>query len=200
MTPIRPLLPDDLDAVTALYEAVARSGSRNPAPGIREQFERTVLANPQADEEMPSLVYDDPAAGIVGFLGSHPRRLTFGERTLRMACSGQLVADPAASPGVGALLLRKYMSGPQDLTITDGATETVHGMWTSLGGKASSLASMGWTACSRPPRTPGRWPSAAGEPCPAPLCGWPTPPRAGSRVRGWSPPATPPPTPSHPRH
>ena len=150
MTPIRPLLPDDLDAVTALYEAVARSGSRNPAPGVREQFERTVLANPQADEEMPSLVYDDPAAGIVGFLGSHPRRLTFGERTLRMACSGQLVADPDASPGVGALLLRKYMSGPQDLTITDGATETVHGMWTSLGGKASSLASMGWTRVLAP--------------------------------------------------
>ena len=46
MTPIRPLLPDDLDAVTALYEAVARSGSRTPAPGVREQFERTRARQP----------------------------------------------------------------------------------------------------------------------------------------------------------
>ena len=86
----------------------------------------------------------------MGFLGSHPRRMRFGDRALRMACSGQLVADPAGRPGVGALLLRKYMAGPQDLTITDGATDTVRSMWEALGGDTSALASLGWTRVLRP--------------------------------------------------
>ena len=151
MTPIRALRPDDLGAVAALYEAVARSGARTPAPGLVEQFERTLFGNPHADPELPSLVYEDPKAGIVGFLGSHPRRMRCGDRALRMACSGQLVADPTAGrPGVGALLLRKYMAGPQDLTITDGATDTVRTMWEALGGDTSALASLGWTRVLRP--------------------------------------------------
>ena len=176
MTPIRALRPDDLGAVAALYEAVARSGSRTPAPGLVEQFERTLFGNPHADPELPSLVYEDPKAGIVGFLGSHPRRMRFGDRALRMACSGQLVADPAGRPGVGALLLRKYMAGPQDLTTTDGATDTVRSMWEALGGDTSALASLGWTRVLRPaafaramlerrgrtlPRTPARVVDAA---------------------------------------
>jgi hypothetical protein len=117
---------------------------------VLEQFERTLFGNPHADPELPSLVYEDPDAGIVGFLGSHPRRMRFGDRALRMACSGQLVADPAARPGVGALLLRKYMAGPQDLTITDGATDTVRAMWGALGGTTSALGSLGWTRVLRP--------------------------------------------------
>jgi hypothetical protein len=151
VTPIRPLTRGDLSAVSALYERIARSGADTPVAGLHEQFERTLFRNPQADPEIPSLVYDDPASGIIGFIGSHPRRLRFGGRELRMACSGQLVADPSAGPpGVGALLMRKYLSGPQDLTITDGATDNVRAMWERLGGRASALCSLGWTRILAP--------------------------------------------------
>ena len=43
MKRIRPLEPDDLPRVAALYERVARSGSRHPAPDLLPYFERTLL-------------------------------------------------------------------------------------------------------------------------------------------------------------
>src|SRR5207247_8713019 len=59
VTPIRPLDRGDLDAVAGLYELVVRSGTVAPAPGLAEQFARTVLDHPWADDDLPSLVYED---------------------------------------------------------------------------------------------------------------------------------------------
>src|SRR5919106_321765 len=96
MTGIRALRRDDLPAVCALYEQVARSGSSNSPDGLVRYFERTLLDYPWADDEIPSLVHEDGSGAIVGFLGSHVRRIRMDGRPLRVACSGQLVASPAA--------------------------------------------------------------------------------------------------------
>ena len=153
MSAIRPLEPDDIPAVARLYERVVRSGTRNPPEAVEDFFRQTLIASPWADPELPSLVYEGADAGIVGFLGSHPRRLVVDGRSVRMGVSGQLVADPDyGKPGVGALLMRSYMRGPQDLTLTDGATPTVRSMWERLGGTTLPLASLGWTRVIRPAR------------------------------------------------
>jgi len=150
VSPIRPLERGDLEAVTDLYETVFRVGLPRK-PGLLAEFERTVLDHPWADPEIPSLVYEGPGGAITGFLASHVRRMRHGSDPMRMACSGQLVTDPAyARRGIGALLLRHYMGGPQDLTITDGATDTVRAIWERLGGNASALSSLSWTRVFRP--------------------------------------------------
>jgi hypothetical protein len=151
VTAIRPLQRDDLPAVARLYERVMRSGSRSPPPGLVPYFERTLLDHPWYDPDSPSLVYTEGGGDVVGFLGTHARRLRFDGRPVRMVCSGQLVADPdARAPGVGALLLRKCLAGPQELTITDGATDTVRELWERLGGRTLSAASTGWIRPLRP--------------------------------------------------
>ncbi len=151
---IRSLERGDLPGVCRLYEAVVRSGSSDPPPQLVEYFERTFLNYPWVDPTIPSLVYVDSAGEIVGFLGSHVRRLRVDGRPLRMACSGQLVASPEARHrGVGALLMRRYLAGPQDLTTTDGATDLVRRMWTGLGGQPLAHASIGWTRVFRPAAT-----------------------------------------------
>jgi hypothetical protein len=79
------------------------------------------------------------------------RRLSLDGHKRRLACSGQLVADPNyGKPGVGALLLRTYLAGPQDVTITDGATTEVRVMWEALGGHSLAAASIGWTLVLSP--------------------------------------------------
>lgn len=152
MSPIRPLEREDLPAVADLYELVIRSelpvrSSDKRAPrGLADYFAQLSLDQPQADPEIPSLVYDDADEGIVGFIASHARRLTFNGQELRMGCSGQLVAHPGArSRGVGALLMRAYLKGPQDITITDGATHEVRAIWERMGGVTNAVASVGWT-------------------------------------------------------
>jgi hypothetical protein len=150
VTAIRPLERSDLEEVASLYERTYRSGA-GPAPdGLAEYFERTVFGDPWADPEIPSLVYVDGGGAIVGFLGSSTRRLDYGGEAVRLAVSGQLVSDPEVPLPAGAFLMKAYLSGPQDLTITDGATEEVERMWVGLGGESRHLECLDWIRPFRP--------------------------------------------------
>jgi hypothetical protein len=54
---------------------------------------------------------------------------------LRAVCASHLVVSDDQRAGVqGALLLRRLLSGPQDLTFTDSATDRVLQMWERFGG------------------------------------------------------------------
>jgi hypothetical protein len=148
---IRPFERGDLPEVLSLYELVARSGSRNAPPGMAAYFERFFLDHPWADPEIPSLVYEDKDGRVVGFLGSSVRRFRFDNRTIRAGCSGQLVTEPSArTQAAGAYLMREYMDGPQDLTFTDTASETVQRIWERLGGETFHLGCVGWVRVFRP--------------------------------------------------
>lgn len=150
---IRPVDDGDLPQVASLYERVERSGGA-ASPGLIDYFRQTVIACPWADDSIPSLVYESGDGEVRGFIGSHVRRLEVDGRQLVMACSGQLHCDPVARrQGVGALLLRRYMRGPQDLTITDGATAEVRTLWERLGGTTLYPQSFEWTVLLQPWRT-----------------------------------------------
>ncbi len=153
MSSIRPMEARDIVEVADLYELVIRSGRPAAPPELVRYVERLTFEQPSADPELPSLVYDDPGQGILGFIAAYPRRFVHGKAPVRVVCSGQLVAHPdARSQGVGALLLRKLLAGPQDLTMTDGATDEVRVMWERLGGVSNAIASTGWTRVLSPAR------------------------------------------------
>jgi hypothetical protein len=140
---LRPLQNGDLSQVAELYELVMRSGSRTPPRRLADYFER-LLDHPWADPEIPSLVYLDDSGRIVGFIGSHVRRLRFDGQRIRVGLTGQLMSDPEVrNRAVGALLLRRYLAGPQDATMTSGASETAR-IWRALGGRAICLRSISW--------------------------------------------------------
>jgi hypothetical protein len=145
MTPIRPFTEHDLPEVTSLYEREIRSGSAPPPPGLADYFRRTFLEHPWVDPEIPSLVFESAPGQVAGFLGSHVRRFRFDGRPIRLACSGQLVTAPEARhEAAGAFLLRAYLAGAQDLTITDGANEPARHLWERLGGETLHVASIDW--------------------------------------------------------
>lgn len=151
MGDIRPLERNDLEQVTSLYEHVARSGSRTPPPRLASYFEETFFDHPWADPEIPSLVYAEDDGRITGFMGSSVRRYSFDGRPVRLGVSGQLVADPGArGHAPGAFLMSAYMNGPQDLTVTDTASELVRRIWEGVGGETFHLACVGWVRIFRP--------------------------------------------------
>ena len=158
MSPIRPAARDDIPALCRLYERVFRSGTTDHPLQLEGYFERTLFDYPWADPDIPTLVYEGPEGEIVGFIGSHVRRLRMDGRPIRLACSGPLAAAPEArNRGVGALLLRRYLAGPQDITITDGATDEVLRIEAGLGGHALTHASIGWTKVFRPGMAAASW-------------------------------------------
>ena len=150
---IRPFVRGDIPAAAALYERVARSGSHSPPSGLVDYFARTFFDYPWADTEIPSLVYEEDDGSIAGFLGSSVRRLVFDGRPIRLGVSGQLVTDPGVrNRAVGAFLMKAYMNGPQDLTVTDTASGTVRRIWEGIGGEAFAIGCLGWVRVFRPAR------------------------------------------------
>jgi hypothetical protein len=140
---IRPVEKDDLAQVASLLELVMRSGSRTPSRRLADYLGRFV-DHPWADPDIPSLVYQDQTGRIVGFVGSHVRRLLFDGRRIRVGFTGQLMSDPdVRNHGVGALLLRRYLAGPQDMTMTSATGQTTR-MWKALGGQEACLGSIRW--------------------------------------------------------
>jgi hypothetical protein len=151
MARIRPLERADLPEVIHLYETVARAGVRETPQAMLDYFERFFFDHPWADPEIPSLVYEGDDGRLVGFLGSSVRRFRFDGRSLRAGCSGQLVTDPSGrAEAPGALLMREYMKGPQELTYTDSASDTVRRIWERLGGETFHVACIGWVRVFRP--------------------------------------------------
>lgn len=156
MSGIRALERADLPAVCTLFEQVMGSGERAPAPQLTAYFERIFLDDPWGDPQLPSLVYDSPDGEIVGFIGSSTRRMRVDGRPIRMVCSSNLVAHPDwRARGVGALLLRQLLGGPQDLTIADRSNDSSRKLWMGLGGQELVHASVGWYRILRPGATMG---------------------------------------------
>src|SRR5215216_3105786 len=146
-----------------------RSGSRTPPRQLADYFER-LLDHPWADPEIPSLVYVDQIGRIVGFIGSHVRRLRFNDQRIRVGLSGQFMSHPdARNRAVGALLLRRYLAGPQDMSMTSAVGEMTR-MWKALGGQMAVTGSIRWVRIFNLPSTAGyalerlgkaRWKSVA---------------------------------------
>jgi hypothetical protein len=149
---IRPLERQDLPEVARLFQLVMRQGPPANQAETVEFFERTLLDHPWADPEIPSLVHVEDDGRVAGFLGSHVRRLLFEGEPIRAGYVGHLMAARDSRPRgmVGTLLLRRYLAGPQEASLTDTAGEPTRRMWAGLGGRMLPLRAIGWTRVFRP--------------------------------------------------
>jgi hypothetical protein len=153
MSRIRSLQPDDLPQVVALYRAYFAEPNVGDADELHTAFEQIFLGQPLSDPSIPSLVFEGSDGEILGFIGSLVHRMRFEEAPIRLACSSSLVVAPRARQlGAGGLLLRKYLAGPQDLTITDTAGSATEHMWKRLGGSMYHLGSVTWLHLLHPLR------------------------------------------------
>jgi L-amino acid N-acyltransferase YncA len=145
MTRVRSLRHDDLPQVVALYRSHLAVPNLAREDELRTAFEQVFLGEPLSDPSIPSLVFEGSDGEILGFIGSLVHRMRFEQRSLRLAVSSSLVVSPKARQfGAGGLLLRKYLTGPQDLTMTDTAGSATEKMWKRLGGSQYHLGSITW--------------------------------------------------------
>ena len=153
MTRIRSLRQDDLSQVVALYRSYLAVPNFAGEDELRMAFEQVFLGQPLSDPSIPSLVFEGSDGEILGFIGSLVHRMQFEQRSVRLACSSSLVVSPRARQlGAGGLLLRKYLAGPQDLTMTDTAGSATEQMWKRLGGSKYHLGSVTWLHLIHPLR------------------------------------------------
>src|SRR5207249_10440499 len=108
---------------------------------------------PWVDVRRSCLGCEEGGGRIVGFVGVGRRGLSMNGHRLLAAISSRFVVDPAGRAGVVAVRLAKaFLDGPQDLSISDEATDVSRRIWEGLGGTTSLLHSLHWTRPLRPAR------------------------------------------------
>lgn len=153
MGQVRPFVEGDIPRVARLHRMVFRAADRADAGSLDAYyayFMRVFLDSPVRDSDLPSLVCEDHDR-IVGFLGVVPRRMTMKGHRFQAAIGSQFIVDPAAPFGsVAVRLARTFLEGPQDLSISDEASDIERKIWEGLGGMTALLRSLHWTRPLRP--------------------------------------------------
>jgi hypothetical protein len=130
------------------------SSRRNlPISRLQDYFDKIFFHSPWYDESLPSLIYQNGDGRIIGFLGVVPRRMLFRDVPINIAISFHFMVEPESrSTLAGVHLLKTFFSGPQDLSLTDGAGEAGRKVWELVGGVAVPLYCQRWTRILRPSR------------------------------------------------
>ena len=150
MATVRVFGEQDIPAVTALFARVYPEHRWKSQAACEAYFREMLFNNPWRDLELPSWVAEEDGR-IVGCYAVLPRPMLFRGRPIRVAVGCQFMVAPEKRHSLTALQLAKAcLSGPQDLTLADGATQELRRGWVGLGGTASPLYSLHWTRPLRP--------------------------------------------------
>ena len=152
MATIRVLTENDIPGVAALFARVYPGYRWRSQAACESYFAEMLFDNPWRGIELPSWVAEENRC-ITGCYAVIPRPMTFRGRLIHVAVGCQFMVDPGKRHSLTALQLAKAcISGPQDLTLADGATNQTRRGWVAIGGIAPVLNSLHWTRPLRPAR------------------------------------------------
>lgn len=152
MATIRIFAERDIPAAAALLGRVYPAHRWHSQMACEAYFWEMLFNNPWRSLQLPSWVAEEDGR-ITGFQAVVPRPMTFQGRMLRVAVSTQFMVDPDRRRSLTALqLLKACLSGPQDLTLADGANDDARRLCIGIGGAAAALYSLHWTRPLRPAR------------------------------------------------
>jgi len=149
---VRPFRAADVPVVAALRPTAFRTSLQDGPAALTAYFNQMFVHLPWRDDALPSLVYEDGMGRVRGFLGVIPRRMRWRGTDVRVAVPTQFMVHPESRGVAGVQLMRQFLEGPQDLSLSDRGNEGARRLWERLGGRTSLLYSLFWTRPLRPTR------------------------------------------------
>jgi hypothetical protein len=148
---IRECEPDDLPLVAGLFQRILRHGEKCNVPRLASYLKELFFEHPWRDPDLASLVSTSPDGAVNGFIGVLPVRMVYRNAPVRAALASSLMVDKSGNDSlIGVRLLRRFLEGPQDLSVTDTANQLSRRLWECLGGSLSAQYSMEWFRILRP--------------------------------------------------
>jgi hypothetical protein len=148
---IRPVDEADIPAVADLFQRIFVAKGHSAPAALVDYMNALFIDGPERDPAIRSKVHVKPDGRISGFIGAMPLAMSFKGTALRAAVCGPLMVDGhAADPLAGARLLRAFLAGPQDLSLTETANAVSTAMWRKLRGTALPDYSLEWVYVLRP--------------------------------------------------
>ena len=150
MCPVRPFVEDDIPQVADLCWKFLLRRPGPPSPALNSFLHELCFANPWLDSALPSLV-DETDGRIVGFLSVVARPMSLRGEPIRAAFGGNFVVHPEARTTLsGMRLLKTYMAGKQDLSLTDSANDLSRKLLKGFGFSTILPFSLHWARPLRP--------------------------------------------------
>jgi hypothetical protein len=147
---IRPFEPEDVAGVAALWRYWFHDKVLATAPELEAWARRVYVERPGGDPDVPSLVAEDDDRRVIGFLGATTTPVLLDGAPATLAGVFPSVVAPDAPTTVATFLLRKFLAGPQALTVSDGGHVRFERIWEGLGGRVAPTASLRWIKVLRP--------------------------------------------------
>lgn len=148
---LRVFTPNDVEQAANLFQKVFRKKTSPASDSLKKYFSELYFEHPWYREDMPSFVYETSRGKIVGFLGVLPLYMKFQGDEILAGVGGNYMVDPELkNPLAGPRILKKFISGPQSLSMSDTGNDIGRKMWEGLGGTVSYLQSMHWIRPLRP--------------------------------------------------
>jgi hypothetical protein len=149
---VREFSEGDLPEVVELFQRVFPQHGWNGVEDCTRYFRDVFFDNPWRDAAVPSWVAMADGR-VAGFAGMMSRPMLFRGKRIRVAVDCNFFVDPALRRSLAAVHLGKaILSGPQDLTLADGASDGVRQLWCQLGGEMPLGYNLHWMRSLRPAR------------------------------------------------
>jgi hypothetical protein len=150
---VEPALESDVPQVARLHRRVFYHSTAPASAGLEAYYREVFFRNPWRCDDLPSLVCRGRGGEVIGFMGRIPRRMLLHNCPIQLAIAHRLMVAPDSGDPLAALrLVRTFLAGPQDLSVSDGANDSGRRFWEASGGTTSPLYSMGWLCPLRPSR------------------------------------------------
>lgn len=147
----RALTDSDVPTVAGLFQRVLRKSGKPATPALETYMSNLFLRGPDHDPEIHSHVHVDDDGTVNGFIGVLLLPMVVDSRAVRGALCGTLmVENHVRDPFAGARLMRAFLAGPQDISLTETANDVSTAMWRKLRGTVLPDHSLEWLRLIRP--------------------------------------------------
>ncbi|HWK65111.1 MAG TPA: hypothetical protein VNS34_09240 [Rhizobiaceae bacterium] len=151
MGSVRPLIRSDVPAVAVMLQRILRKTSDPVTPSLEVYLEDLFLNGAHHDADINSHVYVRDDGAVAGFIGALAFPMDIGGRAVRGALCGTFMVDRHSDdPFAGARLMRAFLAGPQDISLTETANDISTTMWRGINATMLPAYSLEWLRVLRP--------------------------------------------------
>lgn len=151
MSSVRTLRQADLPTVAELFQRILRKTHEPARPSLIAYLGEVFIDGPDRDPDISSCVHVGDDGAVTGFIGALPLPMLIDGRVARGAICGTLMVDRHEDdPFAGARLMRAFLAGPQDISLTETANDTSTTMWRKLRATVLADHSLEWLRIIRP--------------------------------------------------
>lgn len=151
MGSVRPLIRSDMPAVAALLQRILRKTSEPAMPSLEAYLGELFLDGAHRDPDINSHVYLRGDGSVAGFIGALALPMEVEGRAVRGALCGSFMVDRHSDdPFAGARLMRAFLAGPQDISLTETANDISTAMWRGVNATMLPGYSLEWLRVLRP--------------------------------------------------